>query len=358
MVNKGFDPTRMDKAMNIYISLPPENPNGYLNGKRCSWDQITYFVYNSILAKFPNNTIYTNWKNGPTEEFVLPKNDIQMTNKDVFISARPSYQLKKFPERSIIIDNDNFDVNKWKHGKFSKYGIESNTYPTHQSLLEGLYGAIFKTNDVAIRKWNSDNIDVLETKQFLVSNVKNVELVPHPIDKRYFSAFYNRDLRLSKLKMLICNRGGKDAGGKNAEQLIDMLKSNFDSASYSVIDHVYKSDRAVREILSNFAYLAHTSYSEGFPYFANEFLCQGLPLFGHEEWWEPYGHDILKWTYDPARQDQNLSNLNRLLSDEFKDEYYKMRQELVQTHLDRKDNNWNFLTDKLITMVETLADSR
>jgi hypothetical protein len=344
----------MDTPMNIYISLPPKNPNGYLQGKRLSWDQITYFVYNSILAKFPNNTIYTSWKNGSTEQYVMPEPDIQMSKEDVFISARPCYQLKTFPERSIIIDNDNFEVDKWKNGKFNKYGIESDTYPTHQLLLEGLYGAIFKTNDVAIQKWNSDNADVLETKQFLVSNIKNVELVPHPIDKGYFSKFYNKNLQLSKLKMLVYNRGGKGAGGKNAEQLIDMLRSNNLDGSYLVIDGLHKTDSAVRGILSEFAYLAHVSYSEGFPYFANEFLCQGLPLFGHEEWWDPYGHDRLKWTYDPARQDQNLANLKVLLSDGFKGEYYRMRQELIQTHLDRNDNNWGFLTDKLITMIESM----
>ena len=270
----------MGALMNIYITLPTENPNGYLRGRRLSWDQITYFVYNSILAKFPKNTIYSPWKNGPTEEFVMPRNEVKMTKADVFISARPCYQLKEFPERSIIIDNDNFDVGKWKHGKFNKYDIGSNAIPTHSSLLDGLYGAVFKTNDVAIRKWNSNDPDVFETKQFLVSNIKNIELVPHPIDKNYFSTFYNRDLRLSKLKMLVYNRGGKDPGGKNAEQLIDMLRSNnFETSSYSIIDYIHKADSTVRGILSEFAYLAHISYSEGFPYFANEFLCQGLPLW-------------------------------------------------------------------------------
>jgi hypothetical protein len=106
--------------------------------------------------------------------------------------------------------------------------------------------------------------------------------------------------------------------------------------------------------LSEFAYLAHTSYSEGFPYFANEFLCQGLPLFGHEEWWDPYGYDILKWTYDPERQDQNLLNLKTLFGKDFNEEYYKMRTHITQTHLDRIDNNWAFLTDRLITMIENL----
>lgn len=346
--------------MNIYITLPPINPNGYLQGKKLSWDQITYFVYNAILKKFPKNTIYCSWETGPTEQFVKPRNEIPMTNKDIFISARPCYQLKKFPERSIIIDNDNFEVDKWKYGKFSKYGINSNTWHTFplNSLMEGLYGAIFKTNDVAIRKWNTNNPDVLETKQFLTSNIKNIKLVPHPMDKDRFSILYNKDLKLSKLKMLVYNMGGKGVGGKNAEQLMEMLKSNFDSSVYYEISGLHKQESSIKRILSEFAYLAHTSYSEGFPYFANEFLCQGLPLFGHEEWWDPYGYDILKWTYDPTRQGQNLSNLKTLLSDDFKEDYYVMRQKLIQTHLDRPDNNWSFLTDQLVEMVEKLAGTQ
>lgn len=325
----------------IYVSFPIHNPNDYAHGRRLSWDQITYFVYNAVLKKFPDKTAYYHWHV-----------DLPITDEDVLVSCVLAPMVKKFPARSILIDNDNFEVAKWKRGKFEKYGLNAETpftYPFN-FFLEGIYGAIFKTNDVAIRKWNSDDIDVMEKKQFLLSNVKHFELSQHPIDKDYFAKFYDPNLRLSKLKMLVYHGGTS----KNAAQLIEMLGANFNKASYDVIGGISKTDQAIRSVLSEYAYLAHTSYSEGFPYFANEFLCQGLPLYGHEEWWEPYGHDILKWTYDPARQDQNLSNLKTLLSDDFKEEYYKLRNDVIQKHLDRSDNNWSALTDKLIVMIENL----
>jgi hypothetical protein len=312
-----------------------------MKGNKYSLAQITYFIYNAIFNKFPQNTKYLHWEM-----------DIPMKKDDILISCIPNRQLKKFPGRSIIVDNDNFEVGKWKRGKFEKYGINSEinyTYPFNDFMI-GVYGAIFKTNDIAIRKWNNDNEDVLEKKQFLLSNIKHIEIVQHPMDKDYFSKFYDPNLKHSKLKMLVYDAGPT----KNAKQLTYILKNYFSQSSFEIITKLQKNENNVMQILSEFAYLAHTSYSEGFPYFANEFLCQGLPLYGHEEWWEPYGNDILKWTYDPSRQSQNLTNLKTLLSDDFKDNYYKMRNELIQTHLDRKDNNWNFLIDKLFIMIENL----
>jgi hypothetical protein len=42
-----------------------------------------------------------------------------------------------------------------------------------------------------------------------------------------------------------------------------------------------------------------------------------------------------------------------ILSDNFKNEYYQMRREIVNTHLNRTDNG-SYLTDKLILMIEGL----
>jgi hypothetical protein len=324
----------------IYLSFPVPNPNSYACGLRTSWAQIVYFVYNAVHNKFPKITRY--YWNG----------ELHLQPDDVFISNVPNPRLQEHPNRTIIVDNDNFEVGKWKHGKFTKYGIDAETpygYP-YNHLLKGLHGALLKTNDVAIRKWNTDNEDVLEKKQFLLENIKNVQMSPHPIDKNYFGSFYNRDLRFAKPKMLVYHAPPL----KNATQLVEMLNANFDSSLYDVVGGVQKSDNEVRGILSKYTYLAHTSYSEGFPYFANEFLCQGLPLYGHEEWWEPYGHDILKWTYDPARQEDNLRNLKVLLSDDFIEEYHDLRRNVIQSHLDRTDNNWDTFTNKLISMIQEL----
>lgn len=325
----------------IYISFPPPNPTGYASGIplfRTSWWQITYFVFSAIYNRFPKITRYC-----PPSRF---------TRNDIFISHVPNPRIQDIPHRTIIVDNDNFEVGKWKYGKFTKYGIDAETpygYP-YNNLLKGLHGALIKTNDVAIRKWNTDNEDVLEKKQFMLENIKNVQLSPHPIDKSFFGKFYNKEQRFDKPKMLVYNAPPL----KNATQLAEMLQANFDSSRFDIVDSVHKADNIVREILSKYTYLAHVSYSEGFPYFANEFLCQGLPLYGHEEWWEPYGYDILKWTYDPARQEDNLRNLKVLLSDDFIEEYHTLRRNVIQSHLDRTDNNWETFTNKLISMIQEL----
>jgi hypothetical protein len=228
--------------MHIYVLLPPTNQNNYARGHRTSWDQITHFVYSDILKKFPKNTTYLNWHS-----------DAPMKREDVLITARPCYppqcnsQMQKFPERTIIVDNDNFDVNKWKHGRFNKYNLNTETVHTYplNNLMENLYGAIYKTNDVAIRKWNSNDPDVLETKQFILSKVKHVEILPHPIDKDHFSKLYNPSLKLSNLKMLVYHLDIS----KNATQLIDMLGKNFPSTSYSVINSINKTEDRVRGIV-------------------------------------------------------------------------------------------------------------
>jgi len=325
----------------IYLSFPVNSPDAYKNNKT-SWAQITYFIHKALAKEFPGRVKYLRYGT-----------NIPMKKEDVLISCIPNDQLGKMPERSIIIDNDNFEVNKWKHGKFRKYGLEAQTDLTSpfDKYLKGLYGAVFKTNDVAIKKWESDNSDVKEKKDFLLKHIQHVELVPHPIDKDHFSKFYRPQYKAEKLRMLVYNAPWR----KNAVQLVKMLRrNNFSTDSYAVISSMNKSDNEVRKVLNKFAYLAHVSYSEGFPYFANEFLCQGLVLYGHEEWWDPYNHEELAWTYEPARQEKNLANLRKLLSNDFKDQYYKMRNEVVGHHLARKDNDWNHLNKKLIKMVNEL----
>lgn len=330
--------------MKIFLSFPVQHPRFYVNKSKTSWAQIAYFIHQAVSKKFRGKV-----------EYIPFGENVPISEKDILVSFMINDQVCKVPHRTIIVDNDNFEVAKWKYGKFNKYGLGAQTDHTwsYNKLISGLHGAIFKTNDVAIAKWNSNHPDVLEKKQFLLGNINNVEIVPHPIDKNYFSFLYDPDFKIPRLKMLIYNAPWR----KNSVQLIQMIKRNkFPTKSYTIVSSINKTDENVKRILNEYAYLAHISYSEGFPYLANEFLCQGLVLYGHEEWWNPYGHDILKWTYDPTRQDQNLANIRQLLSNDFRDAYYKMRKEVVQTHLDRTDNNWGYLTNKLITMIQELMD--
>ena len=48
--------------MNIYISFPASSPTQYFqDGFRTSWQQISHFVYEAVLKKYPNNTQYICW---------------------------------------------------------------------------------------------------------------------------------------------------------------------------------------------------------------------------------------------------------------------------------------------------------
>lgn len=328
----------------IYLSFPA-SPNSYnvKNPKTSfiAWSQICYFVYNALKNKFQN----VEYRRGT----------IPLTENDILITHIPNEQIQQYPHKTILVDNNTFDTNVWKTGHFKKYGLNipiGPGYPftKYDYLYKNLYAVIFKTNDVAINKWNTNNSDVIEKKQFLLNTIQKVIILPHPIDKKSYNDFYEPDLHLPSLKMLVYD--GQE--GKTAKELIKVLQKNFSPNTYSVIKGIQKTEQNVKQVLNTFAYLAHVSYSEGFPYFANEFLTQGLPLFGHEEWWDPYGYDYLKWSYNPEKQDQNINNLHKLLNNNFTNEYYQMRKGLIQAHLDRKDNDWSYLTDKLIQLIEEL----
>jgi hypothetical protein len=326
--------------MTIYVSFP-QSPSDYEN-KSCtlSWAQISYFVYTGLKDRF-ENVVYS--------PHMQP---INLSGKDMLVTQSLNPDVRKWRERTVVVDNDNFDVNKWKYGKFTKYGLNKPTPHTYifNHIFPGLYGAVIKTNDVAIAKWKGDHPDILEKKQFFLSNIKNFRFAPHPIDKQFFSTNYNKDLKLTKPKMLIYNSGNL----KNANELIHTLTDQygFFIDKFDVVNHIEKTTSP--EHVKKYTYFAHVSCSEGFPYLANELLCQGILLYGHEEWWEPYGHGILKYTYDPVRNEQNIANLRRLLSDDFLEEYYLLRNDIVSKHLSRKDNDWGYFMNIVYELIDGL----
>jgi hypothetical protein len=266
----------------IYIDLPADPYEYQNNTNRYSLSQVCYFVYSTLKDKYSN----VEFRHG----------NLPLTGNDILITNIPNPQIQQYPHRTILVDNNAFEVDVWKTGCFQKYGlnveIRSGATTRFDYLFDNVYGALIRTNDVAIKKWNSNHPDVFEKKQFFLNSMKKVIIVPHPIDKQYYNSFYNENLKLNSLKMLVYD-GPK---GKNAKELIKVLRNNFSTNMYSIITEISKKEENIRPILHKYAYLAHVSYSEGFPYFANEFLTQGLPLFGNEVWWEPYGYDCLKWS--------------------------------------------------------------
>lgn len=325
--------------MTIYISFI-NDPEGYKDKEKIiSHDQIAYFIYKDLSKRF-SNIVY--------HPFHKP---IDLSGDDILVTCIPNKNITKWKDRTIIVDNDTFEVDKWKYGKFKKYGLDKNIDYTYcfNNYLEGLYGALIMTNDIAIMKLSNNHPDVLEKKNFIESNIKHFFCTPHPIDKKYFSENYNKDLKLLSPKMLVYYNGER----KNAYELIEILKSDsFFNDKYDVVNLIERTTNI--EYSKKYNYFAHVSLSESGPYLAYELLCQGIVTYGHEEWWDGYGYDILRYTYNPEENDRNISNLKKLLSNDFLEQYYLMRNDILLKYLSRTDNEWNYFNNILTNLIKGL----
>ncbi len=318
----------------------PGNPFDYPNKDSRSRPQVASFVFKALQERFGKDMIHIGGD---------PSGD------DILVTQLSNPRLKTW-KRAVVFSNDNFEVDKWKNGKWRKYGLSFDTmfHPYINNQIKGVSALIMMSNEVAMQKWDTNHKDVYEKKQWLLKNVGNIIITPHPIDKKYWGRLYDPNYKHDKPKMLIYH--STDAR-KNAKQLIDLLKNNGFKAGYDydVTDKVNKgSDPHLKEILQKYTYLAHISVSEGFPYFASEFLCQGLILYGHEEWWNGYNRQMLRWSYDPKRAPEMVANLKKLLSSEGMPLYHRLRDDIMKKHLARKDNDWTYFNDIIIKEVERL----
>jgi hypothetical protein len=322
----------------IYVAFP-QAPN------RCPTDKpnvsASYYVHRALVDKFGNRVTYIHRDARP-----------KLSGNDLLVALLPCPLLREW-KRSIIITNDNFETDKWKHGRWQKYGLNFQTDHTYvyNAALKDSLSIIYMTGDVAMEKWEAGHPDVIEKKQWLENNAGNIILVQPPLDKKALCQRYKPDRKFDTLRMLVYHSGWR----KNATQLIDLLKSMGmpRGKKYDIINKIDKqNDKVVNNVINKFAYLAHTSVSEAFPYFANEFMCQGIMLFGHEEWWNGYGYEDLRWTYNPKLKDRNVARLKRILSDDYKEKYYKMRRDIWNKHVGRKDNTWTYFTKLVCDEVE------
>ena len=320
-------------ADKIYVTFV-NKPDDYLTNHNAN-PAISHFVYHAIKEKFGDRVVSASWTD-----------DLPLSGNDLLVTILPNQNLHKW-KRSIVVTNDNFDVDKWKHGKFKKYGLDLQTDHTifYNGQLKDTLAGFWMTNDLAIKRWNDNHTQVAEKKKWLEDNTGKVVLTQPPLDKNYLLKLYNPNQRFSDLRMLIYHGGWR----KNAQQLIDLLNKNGYGHKFDVITHLNKEDPAnVKRYLSKYAYLAHISVSEAFPYFASDLLCQGLLLFGHEEWWHGYGNSSLTWSYDPNKEEENMAKLKKLMSKEFVEEYHSLRNNVWSQHVNRKDNDWAHFT-KMIT---------
>lgn len=327
-------------AGKIYVSFP-DSPDAYPDREKINPNVVAcHFIYHALKPKWPGRVEYIHWGKRP-----------KYAPDDIVVGLLGGASMNEW-NRSVVISNDNFDVNKWKHGQFRKYGLNLQTDHTWcwNGGLKGRLACVFMTNDVAMKKWKNDHPDVKEKKDWLLKNVGSMRLMQHPIDKSFWTGKYDPNRRFDHLRMLVYHSDWR----KNAHQLIEILKwCGFkERVNFDVVPWVDKTDPGnLDRILKHYAYLAHVSVSEGFPYMANEFLCQGLLLYGNEEWWDGYGYQGLRFTYDPARGAHNVESLKVILGDAYKDQYYGVRQDVWNKHINRTDNNWSTFTKAVVEEV-------
>ena len=317
----------------IYVAFV-NKPDDYLNNHSAN-PAISHFVYYAIKKKYGNRVVSALWTD-----------DLPLSGNDLLVTILPNQNLNKW-KRSIIITNDTFDVDKWKYGRFKKYGLNLQTDHTiyYNCQIKDTLAGFWMTNDLAINRWENNDPQVLEKKKWLQNNTGNVILTQAPLDKEYLLKLYEPNRQFNDLQMLVYHNGWR----KNAQQLIDLLNKNGYNHKFDVINYMNKEDpNNVKRYLSKYAYLAHTSVSEAFPYFASDLLCQGLLLFGHEEWWHGYGNSCLTWSYDPKKEEENLAKLKKLLSNDFLNKYGALRDEVWSKHVNRTDNNWDFFTNMVV----------
>lgn len=316
----------------------PCRPDLYPHRMQYSWAQISHFVFDALMRAFPRTKV----------EFFAPGATIPLADSDVLVGNVSDHMLRW--KRSIIVDNDNLDVDRWLHGRFSKYGADYPTYHTGWTKphMEGCLAALLKTSDVAIRRWDSGDESVAAKKAWLLSSLGSVHVLPHPIDKVVFGARYRPEAQAGRMKMLVYHAGPT----KNARELIDLLgKLGFTGHDFTVTDNITRAPEIVERIVRDYPIFAHVSVSEGFPYLANEFMCDGVLLYGHEEWWDGYGDDRLTWTYDPARQEENASKLRYLFKPSSRADLRDLRKIVRDRHVGRIDNEWSYFTNILVDEV-------
>jgi len=321
----------------IYVTFV-NKPDDYLKNHSAN-PAISHFVYHAIKKKFGKRVVSALWTD-----------DLPLSGNDLLVTILPNQNLNKW-KRSIVVTNDTFDVDKWKHGRFRKYGLNLQTDHTisYNCQIKDILAGFWMTNDLAIKRWNADDPQVAEKKRWLQANTGKTVLTQAPLDKDYLKRLYDPNKRFNDLRMLIYHDGWR----KNAQQLITLLNKHGCQHKFDVISSMDKEDdNNVKRYLAKYAYLAHTSVSEAFPYFASDLLCQGILLYGHEEWWHGYGNDCLTWSYDPKKEEENITKLKKILSNQFIGKYHELRQSVWAKHMGRTDNNWDYFTDLIVQEVE------
>jgi hypothetical protein len=332
----------------IYVSFPGE-PDAY--PARATYPpELAHHIYYGLKNKYKKVAWVKFYQPPPNFDI---KKDIMVTQVFGNYSNVPR-------ERVILVDNSNFETNKLVYAdraRYTKHGVSElneidGNFDTNDYLV-GIGNAIIISNDIAIGKYNSDHSDVITYKYYLKSNIDNIEIVPHPLDKQRYLKFFDDTFIPSTPKMLVHHAGMR----KNSIQFWRMIdKMGYkEPRDYVSTPYLNKDDHnLLRAVNRTYHMIVSCSYSESGPINIMEFMYQGLLVLGHEEWWNSYGYDKTLWTYDPSKYQQMQDNVTWLMDPKNLEEMRAMRNHIVNINVNRKDNEWPHLLQKLYTMVDSL----
>lgn len=328
----------------IHVSFP-QPPDRYPSLHH--WHaQISHFVHGALVRRFGGRVAFSPWG-----AELVPQ------GRDVLVSFLPHPAIRWW-KRSVCIENATFDVDQWRFGRFRRYGLDAPLDPVADvyEWLRGQYAVMVLSNDVAIRRIQERDPQVIDCYDMLTRSARCLSVHPHPIDKPEYSKLYGRFPTPSKVRMLVYHGGPR----KNSAELISTLRGmGFqENSDFNVVPHVPKDREDLLAFLrQNFLIVANTSFSETGPINMIEYLLSGHLVYGHEDWWNGAGNRDLCWTYDPARMEENRAALNRLMREMGPDAVAAERDRVWRHHMERSDNEWEPFLHQVGGHVEALLAS-
>lgn len=326
----------------VYVSFPAP-PDAYPADPH--WHaQLCRFVFTALTERFGARVVFTPWGTPPP-----------LRGPDALVTFLPHPALTRW-KRTVLIDNETFDVDKWRFARFRRYGYDAplDDVRGHDAAIAGQYHRIVLCNDVTLARAATRHPQVADCLDALSASAGGrVSLRVHPIDKVRWSRFYGAVPPPDRARMLVYHGGPR----KNSAELIDLLRRNgfAEGKDFAVVKYVDKTNEdLLRFLLQNFFFVANTSFSETGPINMWEYLTAGHIVYGHDEWWDGAGDRRLCWSYDPARMDENAASLDFLLRRMDAGALVAERDRLHRWWMDRTDNEWPAITDEVCDRVERL----
>ncbi|CAO3402521.1 hypothetical protein VH569_13405 [Azospirillum sp. 11R-A] len=328
----------------IHVSFP-QPPDAY--PKTLHWHaQLSRHVFEALQQRFGTRVRFSPWS-APLEP----------AGRDVLVSFLPHPALKDW-KRSVLIENSNFDTDKWRFAAFRRFGLNApvDSVRETEAWMRHQFAALVLSNDVAIRRVAARDPQVADCHDHMAALVRHLSVHPHPIDKVEFSRLADGFPLPPKVRMLVYHAGPR----KNSAELIQTLRDIGlqENGDFSVVAHVPK-DRAdlMAFLRQNFLIVGNTSYSETGPINMIEYLLSGFAIYGHDDWWDGAGNPRFGWSYDPAAQQANRENLRHIFHELGPAGLAAERDRVRTAFLERTDNDWPALLGPLCRHVEALLDS-